>query len=135
MMSKVEALFAEHAEDMQRLGVETGYLLATVSTNCFVIEPVFFWPDTVREMHQRYVEEAHLKRLKIFDENPEAYALVKHLKGALSDLFREEGAVHLQVGKAYHYASGIQPEALALVKALKQHVDPDNRMNPGALGL
>ena len=45
VLDRIEALFAEHAGAMERLQVRVGYLLATVSSNCFVIEPVFFWPD------------------------------------------------------------------------------------------
>ena len=86
-------------------------------------------------MHRRYVEPDHLKRLNVNPPNAEARALVDLLKQALADLFREVGAVHLQVAKAYHYADGLEPGALALVRALKQQLDPARRMNPGSLGL
>lgn len=135
VIDRVEALFAAHADEMQRLEVATGYLLATVSTNCFVIEPVFFWPDELFEMHKRYVEADHLKRLPQRGPNEPARALVTQLKKALADLFREEGAVHLQVAKAYHYSDGLKEAPLALAKAVKGIVDPQGRMNPGALGL
>jgi FAD/FMN-containing dehydrogenase len=135
VLDRVEALFAEHAAERERLEVHTGYLLATVATNCFVIEPVFFWPDALHEMHRRYVEADHLKRLKTHPENLPARALVTELKEKLADLFRDAGAVHLQVAKAYHYHDGLKEEPLALVRALKAHLDPRNRMNPGSLGL
>ena len=134
-LDRIEALYAEHADEMDRLDVRTGYLVATVSTNCFLIEPVFFWPDALYDMHRRYVEDDHLKRLKQHEANPEAMALVTKLKGALGDLFRELGAVHLQVAKAYHYHDGLKDEPLALVKAMKAQLDPQGRMNPGSLGL
>lgn len=134
-IERVEALFGHHRSDLDALDIHTGYLLATVSTSCFVVEPVFFWPDAIEEMHRRSVEPDHLKRLKGFQANPEARALVTRIKGELAELFSEMGAVHLQVGKAYHYRQGLRPEPLNLVRALKAHVDPDNRMNPGCLGL
>lgn len=135
MIEKIEALFAAHAEAMQTNEVHHGYLLATVANNCFVVEPVFFWPDELFDMHRHFVEDAHLDRLKEHPPNPEARALVTQLKDELADLFRDSGAVHLQVAKAYHYADGLKPEALGLVRSLKAIVDPEGRMNPGALGL
>lgn len=135
VVDEIEALFASHAEAMEQLEVRCGYLLATVSTNCFVIEPVFFWPDELFDMHCHYVEAEHLKRLQRHAPNPEARALVTQLKQALADLFREAGAVHLQVAKAYHYHDGLHDEPLALISAIKKVVDPQGRMNPGALGL
>ena len=135
VMDEVEALFAANAADMDRLEVKVGYLLATVASNCFVIEPVFFWPDEVYDLHRRYVEAEHLKRLKVNPPNAAARALVDRLKQALADLFRDVGGVHLQVAKAYHYQDGLKPEALSLITGLKQQLDPQRRMNPGALGL
>ena len=134
-LARVEAVFERHRERMQGFEIHTGYLLATVATHCFVVEPVFFWPDAIEEMHRRSVEPEHLRRLRGFPANPEARAAVTAIKEELSDLFRELGAVHLQVAKAYRYREGLRPETLELVRQLKQVVDPHRRMNPGSLGL
>lgn len=134
-IGKIEDLFAGHRQDMERLGIETGYLLATVSTNCFVIEPVFFWPDEMMEIHRRSVEADHLKRLKAFEQNLPAREAVVRLRADLGRLLQESGAVHLQVGKAYRYREGLKPESYALVSALKDVLDPAHRINPGCLGL
>jgi FAD/FMN-containing dehydrogenase len=134
-MERIEALFASHAEQWERLGIETGYLLATVSTNCFVIEPVFFWPDELMEIHRRSVEEAHLARLRGFERNIPAREAVTEARRELVSLLSDLGAVHLQVAKAYPYREGLRPEAFTIVAALKRVLDPTNRLNPGCLGL
>ncbi len=134
-LDAIEALFERHRDSMEKLGIHTGYLLATVSTNCFVIEPVFFWPEAWMEIHRRSVDAEHLKRLKGFAANPQASAAVAQVRGELLELLKQAGAVHLQIGKSYLYREGLQAEAYGLVQAIKQKVDPSNRINPGALGL
>ncbi|WP_143150285.1 FAD-linked oxidase C-terminal domain-containing protein [Erythrobacter sanguineus] len=57
------------------------------------------------------------------------------LKGAIIDLYQEFGAAHFQIGRAYPYASRLNPQALALLQAIKRQLDPHSLMNPGALGL
>lgn len=128
-------LFAKHADGLAQHGVETGFLFATVGHNSFALEPVFFWPDSTTEIHREYVEKAHLARLPELAENLDARRFVAQLRHELAELFRERGGVHMQIGKEYHYADGIHPESLALIRAVKQHLDPNNLVNPGALGL
>lgn len=135
VMDEIEAIFAQHRQQLDELDIGVGYLLATVSTHCSVLEPVFFWPDALQEIHRRTVEPAHLKRLKGFAENLPARELVTSIRQKLAEMFRQQGAVHLQIGKAYQYRQGLQTESYALVQALKRTLDPNNRMNPGALGL
>jgi FAD/FMN-containing dehydrogenase len=134
-LERVEALFSEHKDDLEKYEIHTGYLLATVSTNCFVIEPVFFWPDELMEIHRRSVEPAHLKLLKINPENLPARETVAKIRGQLTELFKNLGSVHLQLGKSYRYREGLQSETFALVQSIKKIVDPGNRINPGNLGL
>jgi len=131
----VEALFEKHREIMVQYKIETGYLFALVSTNCFVLEPVFFWPDEMFEIHKRSVEPAHLASLKGFPVNPEARAAVDLIRDEMVELFTALGAVHLQIGKAYNYKEGIQPNSLKLVQSIKNAVDPKGKMNPQSLGL
>jgi hypothetical protein len=132
---RIEQLFAEHAETNASLDIGVGYLLATVSTNCFVLEPVFFWPDEWLEIHEDAVEEAHLARLPRHPANPAARAQVDTLRRALIDLLSELGAAHTQIGRSYHYRDALQPGAARIVAALKHAVDPKRRVNPGSLGL
>jgi FAD/FMN-containing dehydrogenase len=41
----------------------------------------------------------------------------------------------MQVGKSYPYMQGRDTEAARVLRDLKKSVDPQNLMNPGALGL
>ena len=132
---RVEALFEAARARSDELGVGTGYLLAAVSTNIFVLEPVFFWPDEWTEIHEDAVEDAHLARLPRHPSNPEARAHVDALRRQLIDLLSELGAAHLQIGKSYHYRSALKPGAARIIDALKTAVDNSGRMNPGSLGL
>ena len=134
-LEQVEALFGEHSQLLEKHDIHTGYLLAIISTHCFVIEPVFFWPDELMEIHRRSVQPAHLKHLTEFPQNLEAREAVAMVRGRLVELLTDIGGVHLQLGKSYRYREGLQPETFALVQSIKKLVDPDNRLNPGNLGL
>ena len=100
-----------------------------------MVEPVFFWPDAMTEIHRDTVEPGVLKKLPGFDENPEARRAVALIRQELLAFFRDMGAAHLQVGKAYLYKEGLKSPSWELVRQLKSILDPDNRINPGALGL
>jgi len=131
----IEALFEQNRAEMESLDIHTGYLLATVSTHCFVIEPVFFWPEQWLEIHRRSVDADHLKRLKESAANPQATAAVARIRAELVALLKDTGAVHLQIAKSYLYREGLQSGSYDLLRSIKQAVDPANRVNPGALGL
>lgn len=134
-VQKTEAVYARYADVVAEHDMICGFLFTTVSTNCFFVEPLWFWPDELNELHQATVESAVLAKQKGFAQNLPAREAVMAMRTELADLFSQMGASHLQLGKTYHYADALKPEALQLVKALKQAVDPHNRINPGALGL
>lgn len=133
--ARIQDLIAEQAAEIERNGVGIGAMLAAVSRSACLIEPVFFWPDALEELHRRSVEPAHLSRLKRFAPNPQARALVERLRSAMIDIFADLGATHLQVGRTYPLERSHDPAAWDLLKAVKRAVDPHNRMNPGSLGL
>jgi len=129
------AVYESHAAEMEREGVGAGYMFATVGTTGLLIEPVFFWPDAIDDIHRRYVEPGHLAKLKGFSANAGSRALVERLRAALIEHFVRVGAIHFQIGKTYPYRGSLDPGASALVDALKDHLDPQRRINPGSLGL
>ncbi len=131
----ITELYERNAADMELLGVGAGYMFLTVATTGFLIEPVFYWPDALQEIHRRSVEPAHLAKLGSFAANSPARALIEKLRAAVIAIFAAQGGMHFQIGRAYPLKAGSDPLGWALLEALKHQVDPDNRMNPGALGL
>ncbi|MGI9260742.1 MAG: FAD-binding oxidoreductase, partial [Woeseiaceae bacterium] len=127
----VKAIFEQHAELMEEHGIGAGFLLATVSTNCFVIEPVFFTPDSLTEIHEETVEDDVLARMPGFESNPAAADATAKIRGDLIAFFSDVGGVHLQIGKAYPYREGLRPESWRVIEQIKQSLDPDGRINPG----
>jgi FAD/FMN-containing dehydrogenase len=135
VIEAITALYETHATDMDRLGVGAGYMFLTVATTGFLIEPVFYWPDALREIHRRSVEPAHFAKLKGFPVNAEARALVEKLRAAVIDIFGRAEGMHFQIGRTYPLKRDTDPRAWSILEAVKAHLDPDGRMNPGALGL
>ena len=107
-----------------------------INSNSLLCEPVFYWPDShtsyQREMSSDIWTEHWPKNVK---DNLVARALVKEIKSAMIDLLYERGAAHIQIGKQYPYFRGRDEATTEFLKAIKVQLDPDNIINPGALGL
>ena len=131
----IDALFDSQRTSMEALRITTGYLMTTVSTTGFLIEPVFFWPGARFDLHETTVEPHYLQKLPKLEHDELAAALVSQLRDKILDIFEAYGATHFQIGRAYRYAQTRDPLTLALLQAVKAYVDPKNLMNPGALGL
>ncbi len=128
-------IFKARSEDLEKYSIEVGFLFTTVASNCFVIEPVFFWPDATTQIHEEIVESAHFEKLNRYPEDLSARQCVASIREELACMFRDQGAVHFQIGKTFHYANAIAKESLELVNAIKKATDPHGLVNPGALGL
>lgn len=131
----ISALYEANAAEMDALGVGAGYLFLTTGRGGFLIEPVFYFPGAWTEIHRRSVEPAHLSRLNEAPDNPAARALVDRLREGVIAAFGAHGGVHFQIGRTYPLKERSDPAAWDLLRAVKAAVDPDGRMNPGALGL
>ncbi len=131
----VEAIKQRHAALIEEHGIGMGYLFATVSTNCFALEPVFFWPDELNELHRQSITPDHLKRLKGFPANEASRAAVATIRQDIIELFTGMGGVHLQIGKSYRYREGLDANSWKLLSSIKGLLDPQGRVNPGSLGL
>jgi FAD/FMN-containing dehydrogenase len=133
--AEIDDLFAKMQDQFAARSIATGYLVTTLGTTGYLIEPVFFWPEARYAIHETTVEPHLLKRLPRHAANPEATALVKDARSLILDIFERAGAAHFQIGRTYRFAATREPVQLALLRALKAALDPKNLMNPGVLGL
>ena len=128
-------LFEQNAAAIEEHQVSWGFLTCTMATNGFLIEPVLIWPDELMPIHRHYVREEHLAGIPVYEANLAAREFVTTMRANLVEIFSEYKAVHFQIGKAYPYREHRKAPTWALVEAIKSHVDPDARINPGCLGL
>ena len=134
-LASINAIFETHRDEIDEHGIGVGFLLALISTNGFVIEPVFFTPDAMTEIHEDTVEDNVLRSMPGFAENEAARAVTETLRREIIALFSEAGGVHMQIGKTYPYREGLRPESWRLIEDIKKALDPETRVNPGSLGL
>ena len=130
-----EAMLAEYRERMTKHKVALTRMLMTFSTNAFIYEPTFLWEDAQSIYHKRMFPANKLPGKPVHPDNPEGRKLLKEIKGRIQELCIKNGASHFQIGKDYPYLATRKPEVAGLVRSLKQLLDPQGLMNPGALGL
>jgi FAD/FMN-containing dehydrogenase len=130
-----EALLGEYRELMQKHRVQLTRMLMFFGTNAFIYEPTFLWEDERTIYHRRVYPADLLPGVPEHPANPEGRRLVGEIKKRISELCVKNGASHMQVGKDYPYLETRKPAVRKLVRDLKQLLDPENLMNPGALGL
>lgn len=135
LMDAITGLFDAHKDVCEKYEIGTGYLLTSVGASAMVIEPVFFWPDALMDIHHRKVESRHLRKINDFADNPKARQIVDEIRTELKNLMHEYGGAHLQIGKTYTYLQDMTLPTLDLLKAIKKQLDPKDLINPGALGL
>lgn len=133
--NRIQALFDANRAEMEAHGVAAGAMLAAVSRSTCLIEPVFFWPDALEDIHCRSLEADHLAKLNRFPANAASRAVVDRLRGEIIRIFRDLDATHLQIARAYPLKEASDPRAWAILQAVKRAVDPKGLMNPGSLGL
>jgi len=134
-VAAMDKMFADMKPELDRHDIVTGYLLTTLSTNGYLVEPVFIWPEEIHHIHEQTVEPSVLKRAKRFESNPDATALVTQARQNILDIFTEFGAAHFQIGRTYPYRDNMSEETRGVLEGIKALLDPDGLVNAGALGL
>jgi len=132
-MAGLKAIEAQYAAEIAKQDVGIGYLLLPVGCHSMVIEPVFFWPDRLNDLHRASVDAAILKRIPNRPDHPQSAALVETLRHDMKQCFRAHKALHMQIGRSYGFADTLSPIPSQLLGSVKGHLDPQAMMNPGAL--
>ena len=111
------------------------HLLIAIGTNAFSFEPAFRWHDEWLPLHHHILSPAAKERFGTPPAaNLAARTLVAEMRQKVVELFAEMGAASNQLGKTYPYAQVLRPDSARFVRAIKHTIDPNLRMNPGALG-
>ena len=129
------AYWADNQAVMDAHGIFTGAMFMAVGASAFIYEPTFYWPDARTIFHDRMVPADHLASLPAYAASSAARAEVDRMKHDVIDLMHVHGGAHLQIGKVYPLLEGRNPASVALLGAIKAALDPQDILNPGALGL
>ena len=128
-------LMAGYKVRMEENQVIVADIFTAIGPNSLLCEPVLYWPDSHTTYQQKMSSDFWSDNWKDTPENPKARKLVAEIKDAIIDLLFEHGAAHIQIGKQYPYMRGRSKKNINFLKAIKMELDPDNIINPGALGL
>lgn len=135
IFDEIQLLYAAEKEKMDELDIHTGFLFTSMSTNGLIIEPVYFWPQGWREIHEDGMEASHTARLTKRPENIEATECVKLLRAGVLNIFQRYGCGHFQIGKTYPYIESRDEGSIRLLEAVKFAMDPSGALNKDVLGL
>jgi len=133
-MAALRAHLAAQAQVLSSTGVTVQWLLSSVGAYV-TIEPMFYWRDALDPIHMAHLSERNRARFGGAAENPAARGVVRRLRTELRDILDAHDAVHAQIGRFYRLTELMDPGSRDLLTRVKRALDPEARMNPGALGL
>ena len=134
-VAEIKAAFESMSAEFDKHNILTGYLLTSLGTTGFLIEPVFIWPEELYDIHRETVEPGVLSKIKTFEPNAAATEIVMQGRQRVLDVFKSHGAAHFQIGRTYPYFENREDGALDLLKRIKSAVDEHYSINPGSAGL
>ncbi len=130
-----EKYLAEQKPLLDKWGIKTSYLTCFSGVE-FVIEPAVYWRDQLGEFRLSLIEPEFAAQWKGFGPEEARRQVALQIRDGLRDLFDKLGGLHLQIGKYYPYTSMMNNEVTPRVlRTLKDALDPDHLVNPGALEL
>lgn len=133
--AEIQAGFDAMSDEFEAHDILAGFLITSLGTTGFLIEPVFIWPEEIWPIHEHTVGADWMKKIKRHAPNPEATAVVKKARQVVLDVFTKHAGAHFQIGRTYPYKDQREQAAWELLEAIKQAVDENGIVNPGALGL
>jgi len=133
-LGALRARLAPMMPEFESAGISVSHLVSSLGAYV-TIEPMFYWRDALDPLHLRNLSEKNRARFGGFAPNPQAREIVRQARFALVEVLDAHGAVHAQIGRFYPLIGRMAPGAGELLRRVKAMLDPDGRMNPGALGL
>jgi hypothetical protein len=134
VVRRTEAFFAARRAQLDAHHVRIGYI-SQVTPVHFQIEPLFYWPDELEDLHLRHLPPAEAARFETLKGQPGTREFVLQLRHELRDLFEELGSLHVHASKFFRYAEVLAPATRDVLWDIKSALDPGIRLNPGNLGL
>jgi D-lactate dehydrogenase (cytochrome) len=129
-----EAFFAERADFLAEHGILVSNMTMTVGAE-FFIEPAFYWEDEITPLHRETLGDEVVGKWLARPAEADRRAAVVQLRRETQQLYASLGGVNWQIARDYPYRERIGGETWAFVAAVKNALDPNRLMNPGALGL
>jgi D-lactate dehydrogenase (cytochrome) len=135
LADEARTFFAENAAEMERHGIYVTTLQLCLK-GAFGMEPIIYWPDRLNVLRYETALPSLREKFGGQPARPEARACAIDLRKRLIARLERLHPAHYQVGKFYAYREAVAGHAgWSLVEGFKRHVDPQGRVNPGALGL
>lgn len=133
-LAALEAAQQELAPAFQRHGIAVSHIVSSLGAYV-TIEPMFYWRDALDPLHMKHLSDKNRARFGGIAANPAARDAIRDARRKLGAVMDGYGAVHAQIGRYYALAPRMEAGAADLLRRVKAMLDPDGRMNPGALGL
>ncbi len=135
LLENLDAHMNENKTVIVEHGIAWAITAVPAGPSGILVEPNLYWRDERSAMQESYLPESYLSQKEVYSADPKARAAVRRLREGLIEVYRALGGTHMQIGRVYPYLESRSPEVRALLSALKAHLDPQGRMNPGCLGL
>lgn len=137
--SALDQEFASYYESVKSecdaLGVRLFVVYAACESAGFLYEVVIYWPGDWPSLARETMSAETLATLSESATTEPVAELVERVRVETIEIMYRHGATHFQIGRAYPYSRDRDAGALAIVRDIKNKVDPDNLINPGVLGL
>ncbi len=135
LLDDVDTFMDSQSSVIEEHGLVWGQVCNLIGQSRVLVEINLYWKDRRTDMIESYLDEDYLNSRGTFPHDPKAWDAVGKLRTGLAGLFRKRGGTHMQIGRSYPFLESRLENTAAFIRSVKNTADPENRINPGALGL